>query len=241
MGRKYSLCKKATITILSMAVFAVTWQRELLTVFAADIIKDGLNYNIIKAPSDTENGKVEVGDNRSYTGSNLSIPAIITVTEGGSNDGTYDVVRIKIGAFYRCSGLTGTLTIPSSVTEIGGRAFCLCPGLSGNLTIPSSVTEIGYQAFYLCQGLNGTLTIPGSLTSVGGSAFGTNSDLTKIDTDISDATILTWAFTSLDTASIPLTCPARAVEGYICLGFTDSNITRRLTISGQSCQHYKDL
>ena len=44
-------------------------------------------------------------------------------------------------AFSGCSGLT-SLTIPSSVTEIGSYAFEDCSGLT-SLTIPSSVTSIG--------------------------------------------------------------------------------------------------
>ena len=53
-------------------------------------------------------------------------------------------------AFYRCTGLTGSLVIPNSVTTIGHRAFYGCTGLTGNITIGRSVTFIGVAAFRDC-------------------------------------------------------------------------------------------
>ena len=58
-------------------------------------------------------------------------------------------------AFLNCSGFTGNLTIPNSVTSIGDYAFYKCYGFNGNLTIPNSITSIGYQAFDECSGFTG--------------------------------------------------------------------------------------
>ena len=74
-------------------------------------------------------------------------------------------------AFRGCTGFTGDLTIPNSVTTIGESVFCGCTGLSGNLTIPNSVTTIGEKAFSNCIGFTGNLTIPNSVTTIGNFAF----------------------------------------------------------------------
>ena len=60
------------------------------------------------------------------------------------------VVSIAEDAFNRCSGLT-SITIPSSVTEIGGWSFWFT-GLT-NINIPSSVTYIGVNPFAGCAEL----------------------------------------------------------------------------------------
>jgi hypothetical protein len=55
-------------------------------------------------------------------------------------------------AFYNCISLTGSLTIPTSITLIGNSAFRGCSGLT-SLTIGNSVTLIDGYAFYGCSGL----------------------------------------------------------------------------------------
>jgi hypothetical protein len=55
-------------------------------------------------------------------------------------------------SFYSCKGLTGMLTIPEGVTNIGKFAFGLCNGLTG-VSIPKSLKSMGNYAFYDCEGL----------------------------------------------------------------------------------------
>ena len=94
--------------------------------------------------------------------------------------------NILYGTFSNCNGLT-SITIPSSVTSIGGRAFYSCSGLT-SMTIGDGVTSIGESAFYNCRGLT-NITIPNSVTSIGDYAFQSCSGLTS-DTIPNGVTII---------------------------------------------------
>ena len=97
---------------------------------------------------------------------NITLPETVT-----HNDINYTVKAIGNFAFTDCTSLTGSLTIPNSVTSIGEQAFGNCSGLTGSLTIGNSVTSIGDNAFYDCSGFTGSLTIGNSVTSIGKFAF----------------------------------------------------------------------
>ena len=62
-------------------------------------------------------------------------------------------------AFYRCSNLTGSITLPASVTSIGDYAFAYCSNLTGSITLPASVTSIGDYAFAYCYSPNITVDV----------------------------------------------------------------------------------
>ena len=91
----------------------------------------------------------------------------------GGLSGTYSipgsVSSIGDGAFESCWNLT-SVTIPSSVISIGDGAFSGCSGLT-SVTIPGRVTSIGDSAFFACSDLT-SVTIPNSVTSIGEDAFG---------------------------------------------------------------------
>ena len=136
------------------------------------------------------------------TFNNLSIPSYIQ-----TSDGVYDVTSIKEFAFSDGSKgkLTGTLTLPFSIKEIGFYAFGYCTGLTGTLTIPqdtktiganafrgcSGFTELKFQttewyaalntiddaAFYKC-GFKGALVLPESVKTIGNGAFNQCAGLT---------------------------------------------------------------
>ena len=74
---------------------------------------------------------------------NITLPSSVTY-----DGATYTVKEIDWYAFYNCSGLTGSLVIPNSVTLIDYYAFSGCSGFTGSLTIGNSVTTIGNDAFY---------------------------------------------------------------------------------------------
>lgn len=80
---------------------------------------DGIYYNLVE---DTKTAEVTMGETRNtatYSGA-LVIPSVIKV-----NETEYSVTRIGRNAFEFCSGLT-SVTIPNSVTSIGGYAFEWC-------------------------------------------------------------------------------------------------------------------
>ena len=76
---------------------------------------------------------------------------------------------IENGILIKYTGAGGDVTIPDSVTSIGGSAFYDCFSLT-SVTIPDSVTSIGDCAFYGCTSLT-SVTIPDSVTSISDSGF----------------------------------------------------------------------
>ena len=93
------------------------------------------------------------------------------------------VTSIGGGAFYGCSGLT-SVTISNSITSISAETFYGCSGLT-SVTIPNSVTSIDWGSFQGCRGLT-SVTIPSSVTSIGGYAFRDCSGLTSVKVSIID-------------------------------------------------------
>lgn len=70
--------------------------------------------------------------------------------------------------FDDCSSLQ-EINFPSYIKSIGKEAFCKSSLTS--VSIPSSVTEIGYYAFSGCRSLT-SVNIPSSVTEIGNGAFG---------------------------------------------------------------------
>jgi hypothetical protein len=66
-------------------------------------------------------------------------------------------------------GVSGSYTIPSSITSIEDYAFAYCNSLT-SVTIPNSVTSIGDLAFFDCADLSGVY-LQGNAPSVGSTVF----------------------------------------------------------------------
>jgi hypothetical protein len=74
--------------------------------------------------------------------------------------------------------LSGSLTIPGSVTNIGQSAFSHCSGLQ-SVTIQDGVKQIGRCAFYGCTHLN-KIYIPASVTSLESHAISKSGEITQL-------------------------------------------------------------
>ena len=99
--------------------------------------------------------------------------------ENGEGKIVFDktVKRIESGTFSGCESLS-SITIPNSVTWIGGYAFENCKSLT-SVTIPNNVTTIDSRAFKGCTSLT-SVTIPNSVTTIGGLVFSDCYSLTSI-------------------------------------------------------------
>ena len=78
------------------------------------------------------------------------------------------LISIGTEAFHSCWELTGDLTLPEGLTEIGDFAF-----RSTKLTsvlLPTTVTRIGNYAFDDCENLT-QVNIPEGVTDIGAYAF----------------------------------------------------------------------
>ena len=93
-----------------------------------------------------------------------------------------------------CNSLT-SITIPNSVTSIGGRAFSNCTGLT-SVTIPNSVTSIGGGAFRDCNRLTSIIckaTTPPSIKGFMQPFDNTNNCPIYVPKDSVDAYRTSWA------------------------------------------------
>lgn len=78
--------------------------------------------------------------------------------------------KIFDSAFSDCTSLTGTLTLPETLTYIGNNAFYLC-SFTGELHLPNSLEYIGYRAFNSAGNFVGGLRIPDKITKLNGATF----------------------------------------------------------------------
>ena len=121
-------------------------------------------------------------DSYAFCNSNISgaliIPDDVTEIKGYAFSETmigsvaFSPKLMKIGdyAFYGCSSLTGTLTLPETLTCIGVSAFYNC-SFTGELHLPNSLEYIGGGSFDNAGFFVGGLRIPDHITKLGSSTF----------------------------------------------------------------------
>lgn len=135
-----------------------------------DFYQDGFYFYILSETNRTVEVAAKDHEGNYYSG-NVDIPSEIV-----RDSKTYSVTGIGARAFWDCSRLI-SVTIPNSITEIGGYAFARSSLTS--VDIPNSVTHIGDQAFWDCGSLT-SMTIGNSVTTIGQSAFRDCSGLTSV-------------------------------------------------------------
>ena len=86
--------------------------------------------------------------------------------------------KIGTSAFENCTSLTGTLTLPETLTYIGYRAFMSC-SFTGELHLPNSLDYIGGDAFRDAGFFVGGLRIPDKITELHGWTFGCSNSYDK--------------------------------------------------------------
>ena len=106
----------------------------------------------------------------------------------------YDASHLGIlysSTFNGCTSLA-TVTLPSSLIEIGGSAFKGCTNLA-SLALPETLETIGSSAFEGCTSLE-TITLSSALKKIGSSAFKNCTAITSLTLPESLETIDTSAF-----------------------------------------------
>lgn len=103
----------------------------------------------------------------------------VVILDDGVAD-SFDVGIINDNAFYGCINLT-SVTIPSTVLEIGNRAFFGCMSLT-RVVIPASVQSIGDNAFSACGKSLSCVMFSGTTppSAVGTTVFDTTTTLAGI-------------------------------------------------------------
>ena len=106
---------------------------------------------------------------------------------------TYTVTAIDDCAFFECDGLTGTLVIPGSITDVGDHSFYACTGLQA-VELQEGVTTIWHRAFQSCSGI-ASITLPNTVTTIFHEAFSDCSSLTSLYIPASLTTVYASVFT----------------------------------------------
>lgn len=117
------------------------------------------------------------------------------------------VTTVGEAAFAGCESLT-TVHL-SKVSVLKDYAFSRCFSLR-NVTLPDTLTTIGGYAFYRCSSLN-YISIPASVTTIGSSAFAYCSALLRVDVAAPLSALPEWCFYGcerLQTLTVPASVTA---------------------------------
>lgn len=143
------------------------------------------NVNINHKASDwavgvtSGNFQLKINDN---SGSSITLVDGKDVAATNLNISNTKIDSVADGAFQNDSNLTGSLTLPTSITSIGANAFKNCTEITQtDLSTYTNLTSIGTGAFQNDTELSGILVLPNSLTSIGANAFTACNKIDGID------------------------------------------------------------
>jgi hypothetical protein len=225
-------------------LFLLAFMPLLAHAFTGEVEIDGINY-FIKTGAQVAEVRAK---NPKYSG-DVVIPP--TVEYEGV---TCNVILIASEAFYECSSLT-SVTIPNSITGIGGNAFYRCTGMTSvHITDLAAWCNISFDDNPLSYAhhlyLNGSeikdLVIPNSVTRIGGGAFNGCTGLTSVTIPNSVTDIGYWTFqncTSLTSVTIPNSVTSIGVQSFEgCTGLTSVTIPNSVTdINGATFRYCTSL
>ena len=161
--------------------------------------------------------------------------------------------------FLNGTNISGTVTIPASVTSIGEFAFCRtnisevvfsgntimsigkgafenCPELTAVTNLPDSVTILNNYTFNDCKKLQ-SITLPSNLTTIGIAAFGNCERLSSLVFPEGLLTIGSSAFsscTNLTAVNLPTTLTTIDSSAFAQSGLTEVVIPASVTTHGFS-------
>ena len=166
-----------------------------------------LNAFLVTTENDIPNNKIyyTTTDGNVITPYSQSFGATITsnVYENGKGILTFDGNVTRISSFKDCTTLL-TITIPESVTNIGGYSFDGCVNLK-KIIVPNGLTTIGEGAFYDCTSLN-EINIPSTVNTIKYDAFNGCTNLQSIQFPNSVTTMGTgilWDCENLISVKLP--------------------------------------
>lgn len=136
--------------------------------------KDASSYSNLQFTYDDSSKTASVNAVKSTTSPNTDLSNDdITIPEKVKNNGnTYTITSIANAGFHGVSAKS--ITLPSTLTSIGGNAFSNSNVLSGTLDIPSNIKSIGDSAFANITSVS-SLDIPDSTTSIGSNLISSSS------------------------------------------------------------------
>lgn len=144
----------------------------VLPASAYDFMTNGIAYNINEDGA-TVTVTQNVQSHPTYSG-DIVIPSAVYNSNNGVH---YSVTAIDRLAFYACREMT-SVTLPSTLVQIGQSAFSYCSGL-GEIAIPASVQTIGQGAFQGCTSLV-SIELPSGLTELNNNLFMSCSSLSVV-------------------------------------------------------------